>query len=102
MPQVGENTESRCDEWRRWTRIGLAQGRGATRLRYAPTLNALILNHLYSLDPTHLLSLSQNHEIQPTVPKRGWLPVRGLNRAHRQVAVLGNRVRAAALDARSV
>jgi hypothetical protein len=52
------------------------------------------------LDPTHLLSLSQNQEIRPTVPKRGSAAVRGLSRAHRQVAVLGNRVRAATLDAR--
>jgi hypothetical protein len=43
-------------EWKRWSRVAFAQGRCATRLRYAPTLNSLILNHLQNLEPTLLLS----------------------------------------------
>src|SRR5947208_10647522 len=46
-----------------------AQGRCATRLRYAPTLNCFILDHLPGLVPAHLPFLSQNPRIDRPVSK---------------------------------
>jgi len=49
--------------------MAFAQGRCATRLRYAPTLNCFILDHLPGLVPAHLPFLSQNPRIDRPVSK---------------------------------
>ena len=54
MPQVVGFISSGQNQWESWSRTRCAQGRCATRLRYAPTLLApLILNYFRGRQATH-------------------------------------------------